>query len=267
MKKPIKLLVVLAMILSVVFASGCSKGNSTNEQKSPLSSQPTTKKETETTVKPTEKATEKPTEEATEVPTEKPTEKTTEASKPKEYTAEELLKKTVPEILEIFNDDIIVEYNGPHSHFGSSTGSLCFYNFDILPGFVFCPKGATEDIASHQESITDSDLSVIKHSIIVYHYEDLQFVAMMNDAKMNDEISAGMTYNEISTVTGNYATSPPAGQGLITQNLTDFCKGATNASITYETSNEAMKHMSNDGYDSDYLKQENPKAMYIIAYR
>ncbi len=200
-------------------------------------------------------------------PTENPTEVPTEAPQAKKYTAEELLTKTVPEILEIFNDDIIVEYNGTHSHFGSSTGSLCFYNFDILPGFVFCPKGATEDIASHQGPITESDLSVIKHSIIVYHYEDLQFVAMMDDAKMNDEISAGMTYNEISAVTGNYATRPPAGQGLITQELTAFCDGAANASVTYETSNEAMKHMSNDGYDQDYLKQENPKAMYIIAYR
>ena len=46
-----------------------------------------------------------------------------------------------------------------------------------------------------------------------------------------------------------------------------FCKNAANASVTYETSNEAMQHMSNDGYDVDFLKQENPKAMYMIAYK
>ena len=67
--------------------------------------------------------------------------------------------------------------------------------------------------------------------------------------------------------TGNYATNPPAGQGLITQNLSAFCPNARRASVTYETSREAFNHVDNKtGYDVEFLKQENPKVSYIIAY-
>ena len=254
--KKIICLVVVMVLFSVVFA-GC-KSNSNSDSAYKKAKEATTASQTEEPT--TAKATEKPTEKATEAPTEKPTEAPTEAPKPKEYTAEDLLKKSVSEILDLLNNNITVEVNGSHSHFGSSTGMPCFFNFDKLPGFVFCPKNVRFDPSN-------IDLDDLKDSILSGDYSELLFIAVCDGAKLNNEIDSGMNYNDISGITGNYATLPPAGQGLITQNLTDFCDSAANVSVTYETSNEAMKHMSNDGYDLDYLKQENPKAMYIIAYR
>ena len=255
MKKIICLIVVM-VLFSAVFAGCRTKSNSDSVYKK--AREATTASQTEEPT--TAKATEKPTEKQTVPPTEKPTEAPTEAPKPKEYTAEELLKKSVPEILAILDYDIIVECNGTNSNYGGSTDSICFYNFTKLPGFVFSPKGVV-----YQP--TETDLNDVKNDILSDKYEDLSFIAIKGNAKVNDLFSADMTYNEISSKTGNYSTQPPAGQGLITQNLSDYCNNCKLALVTYETSREAIKHMSDDGYDSDYLKQENPKTMYIIAYR
>ena len=54
---------------------------------------------------------------------------------------------------------------------------------------------------------------------------------------------------------------------MITQNLSAFCPNARSVSVTYETSREAFNHVDNKtGYDVEFLKQENPKVSYIIAY-
>ena len=226
------------------YCAGCGTGGAPSEASSQASessrveetikTEPTTQKDTGCSLPPCEPSTAKPTDPP---PTVKPTE-------PLPSTMEELLTMSVPEILELLDYDITVEYNAEHSHYGSSTGSICFYNFDKLPGFVFNPKG------------------------IAYNntYPKLSFVVATDGAKMNDSISSAMTYNELSAVTGNYATNPPAGQGLITQNLSAFCANARSASVTYETSSEALQHMDKTGCDVEFLKQENPKVSYIIAY-
>ena len=258
MKSKIKAFAALSLASIMIMLAGCSGESNNSQPTSELVTHDATQKPTATTSVPTTDA--QTTEKLTEVVTEKPAEPTTEAPKEKEYTAEELLTKSVSEVVEILNDDITVEYNGSHSFFGSSTGSLCFYNFDILPGFVFSPKGVIY-------YPNETELNDVKSDILAGKYDTLSFIAVIDGANLCEEISADLTYNEISSITGNYATRPPAGQGLITQDLTVFCKNAANASVTYETSNEAMQHMSNDGYDVDFLKQENPKAMYMIAYK
>jgi hypothetical protein len=180
-----------------------------------------------------------------------------EPSKIKEYTAEELLKKSVPEILELMNNDITVERGGAYSTFGSDpSGTVCFYNFDVLPGFVFCPRGAD----------AENDLSVAERNIINGEYDSLSFIVMVNSAKLNGEISADMSYNEISEITGSYSTSSPAGQGNITQDLTRFCDNAKYAYVTYETSDDAKNHMSQNGFDEEFLKQEDPNVRFIIVF-
>ncbi|SCX07355.1 hypothetical protein SAMN02910436_00530 [Ruminococcaceae bacterium P7] len=262
MKSKIKALAVLSLAAMMIFSAGCSGGTNGVATTSQPQTQAATQKQIATTAAPTTKApaTQKPTEPVTVKPTEPVTKKQTEAPaeapKAAEYTAEELLTKNVPEILEILNFEITVENNGSRSHFGSSTGMPCFYNFEKLPGFVFCPANGVY-----------KDASSFEYDILSGKYINLLFIAVMDDAKLNDDISAYMTYNEISKCTGSYATLPPAGQGLITQDLTAACKNASNASVTYETSDEAIQHMSDDGYDVKYLKQENPRAEYIIAYK
>lgn len=249
-----KALFALVFIIVALIATGCSNGGNSSLVISDSITQ------VETTVEPTTEiltsevtTTTKP----TEPPTEKPTEPSTEAPKPKEYTAEELLSKSVPEILEIIGNEINVDIRG---YGGSSTGSICFYNLDKLPGFVFSPQG----LIYYPD---ETDLNDVKNDILSGDYETLSFIAVIDNGKVNDLFSANMTYNEISGVTGNYSTQPPAGQGLIKQDLSAFCNNCSHATVTYETSSEAMKHMdSKTGYDPAFLKQENPKVDNITVY-
>lgn len=254
-----KIFVAFSLVFMIATASGCSGGKNVSQQSS--ETMPATTKQIETTAKTTEaqteKTTEKPTEKPTEVPTEKHTDPPTEAPKHYEYTVEELLLKSVPEILEITGNDITVEVMG---YGGSSTGSICFYNHDKLPGFVFSAKGTIYNP-------TETDLDDVKKDILSGDYVTLSFVTAIKTGKVNDLFSADMTYNEVSGITGVYSTQPPAGQGLIKQDLTAFCNNCSHAAVTYETSSEAMKHMdSRTGYDPEYLKQENPKVDNITAY-
>ena len=260
MNKIVKIAAAASAVVLMTACAGCGTGGAPSEASSQASessrveetikTEPTTQKDTRCSLPPYEPSTVKPTDPP---PTVKPTE-------PLPSTMEELLTMSVPEILELLDYDITVEYNAEHSHYGSSTGSICFYNFDKLPGFVFNPKG----IAYNPSSI---DLDKIKADILANTYPKLSFVVATDGAKMNDSISSAMTYNELSAVTNNYATNPPAGQGLITQNLSAFCANARSASVTYEMSMEALNHVDNKtGYDVEFLKQENPKVSYIIAY-
>ena len=260
MKKIVKIAAAASAVVLMAACAGCGTGSAPSEASSQASessrveetikTEPTTQKDTRCTlptyVTPTAKPTDPP-------PTAKPTD-------PLPSTIEELLTMSVPEILELLDYDITVESNAEHSYYGGSTGSICFYNFDRLPGFVFSPNGVLYNPAG-------TDLDKIKADILANTYPKLSFVVATDGAKMNDSISSAMTYNEISAVTGNYATNPPAGQGLITQNLSAFCPNARFASVTYETSREAFNHVDNKiGYDVEFLKQEDPKVSYIIAY-
>ena len=260
MKKIVKIAAAASAVVLMAACAGCGTGGAPSEASSQASessrveettkTEPTTQKDTRCTlptyVTPTAKPTDPPS-------TAKPTE-------PLPSTIEELLTMSVPEILELLDYDITVESNAEHSFYGGSTGSICFYNFDRLPGFVFSPNGVLYNPAG-------TDLDKIKADILANTYPKLSFVVATDGAKMNDSISSAMTYNEISAVTGNYATNPPAGQGLITQNLSAFCPNARSVSVTYETSKEAFNHVDNKiGYDVEFLKQEDPKVSYIIAY-
>ena len=260
MNKIVKIAAAASAVVLMTACAGCGTGGAPSEASSQASessrveettkTEPTTQKDTRCTlptyVTPTAKPTDPP-------PTVKPTE-------PLPSTMEELLTMSVPEILELLDYDITVESNAEHSYYGGSTGSICFYNFDRLPGFVFSPNGVLYNPVG-------TDLDKIKADILANTYPKLSFVVAIDGAKMNDSISSAITYNEISAVTGNYATNPPAGQGLITQNLSAFCPNARLVSVTYETSREAFNHVDKKtGYDVEFLKQENPKVSYIIAY-
>ena len=251
MNKIVKIAAAASAVVLMAACAGCGTGGAPSE----ASSQASESSRVEETIK-TEPTTQKDTRctlPTYVTPTAKPTD-------PLPSTIEELLTMSVPEILELLDYDITVESNAEHSYYGGSTGSICFYNFDKLPGFVFSPNGVLYNPVG-------TDLDKIKADILANTYPKLSFVVATDGAKMNDSISSAMTYNELSAVTGNYATNPPAGQGLITQNLSAFCPNARSVSVTYETSREAFNHVDNKiGYDVEFLKQENPKVSYIIAY-
>lgn len=231
MKRLIALLMVFGMMFII---SAC--GNKTDTIK------PTT---TQSTTDQTEKSTEKPTEKSTEKPTEAP----------KQYTGEELLVKTVPEILELMDYEITVEWKGYEG-----SGMLGFYNNDKLPGFVFCPNTPFdyEDVKN--------DLETVKKRILDKEFADLTFIVMTDGAKLNDSISSDMSYQQISEAIGSYELQPPTGEGNIKQDLTTHISNTSSARVTYQTSKDAMKHSGPEGFDVEYVKQENPKAEFIQAY-
>lgn len=254
MKKTIQSIIAVSAASVMVLLTGCASGIKINESTVVSGTAATTVETTkdETTTQATEMSTK-----ASATPSTAPsTALPTDPPVPKEYTAEELLTKSVPEILEIVGYTINVQVSGYGS---SSTGSFCFYNSDILPGFMFCPNTA-------MHTPDNTELSEIKQNILSGDYETLSFIAVIDNGKVNDLFSADMTYNEISGITGNYSTRPPAGQGMIRQDLTEFCGNCSQAVVTYETSKEAMKHADKTGYDPEYLKQENPKAENITLY-
>ena len=187
MNKIVKIAAAASAVVLMTACAGCGTGGAPSEASSQASessrveetikTEPTTQKDTGCSLPPCEPSTAKPTDPP---PTVKPTE-------PLPSTMEELLTMSVPEILELLDYDITVESNAEHSYYGGSTGSICFYNFDRLPGFVFSPNGVLYNPAG-------TDLDKIKADILANTYPKLSFVVATDGAKMNDSISSATNY-------------------------------------------------------------------------
>lgn len=105
--------------------------------------------------------------------TEKPTEKSTEnPTETKTYTAVELAGKSLDEIKSIMGGNYKSEHIQLSNAF-SSDGTSYVYNYDVLPGFAF----ETYD-------------------------NDYRGISIMDGAKLNDQISSDMTYNQIADIIG-----------------------------------------------------------------
>ena len=183
-------------------------------------------------------------------------------TKAEEYTLEELLTKSVPEILGIMDNDITVERNSFDKHFyGGVDGAIIFYNNAKLPGFIFSPN----DSYFYSSTV---ELDDAKERILSGKSDKLSFVVAKNGAKATDELSSDMTYNEVCGVTGIYSINPPAGVGQMHQNITSYFRNADDSFVYYETSREAFMRSVNTGrYDEEFAKQENPKVDYIICFK
>ena len=134
------------------------------------------------------------------------------------YTAMQLINKSLDEIKEIMGGD----YDSEHiqlSNAFSSNGAPYIYNYTALPGFAF----ATND-------------------------NDYYGISIMDGAKLNDEISSDMTYNQIADIIGDHDAFR-VGRGL-----------------------DINFNFKIDGYDvvfcfveNDYIRNNNPELTVPIS--
>ena len=229
MKKVIAFLVIVYMVIAL---TACGTDNSVVE---------TTKDQA--TIAPTEKATEVnvETEPETEPETVPSTEaKTTVSDSESEiislpyisnYTAADLINYSIPEIVALMGYDFDIELCGERLVYYTS-GGLCFYNDDTLPGFAFFIDEAEGDISRINENgeINDESYAKIKENILSGKYEDYDFFCIYGGAKYNDEITSDMRYVELSEILGSYELSPIIGSNAMRQPI-DFYPPA---SVYYE---------------------------------
>ncbi len=162
--------------------------------------------------------------------TEKPTEIETEPET-KEYTAVELASKNLDEIKTIMGDNYKSEHVQLSNAF-SSSGTPYIYNYDVLPGFAF----ATDE-------------------------EDYYGISIMDGAKLNDQISSDMTYNQIADIIGDMEG------GLVGQENNIACSNVVdgyNVTFCFIENDYIRNNKASGGkISSDVLKGGDPELQSI----
>lgn len=185
-----------AFVLLVLFVSlvGCNQvDNATDYSKSTIEAKTTVQSafETSKTVTPT-----------TITPTTTPVKR--------EYTAEELSEKTVPEIIDIMGGEFSFEQTRDLIWY--SGGGFYIHNEDVLPGFVFYIDEAQIDYQKLEASEGEEKANAqIRENLKSGKYNTISFIAMYDSAKLNDSISADMNYQQFIATYGYAPTGaiPP----------------------------------------------------------
>lgn len=123
------------------------------------------------------------------------------------YTAVDLAKMPLSEIIELMGGGFMIEYEGSHLiHYTS--GGLCIYNDKTLPGFAFFVKPA--EGYSYDDLPDPSNLIDSKNAILQGEYQ-LDFLSAYGSARFDNVYSADMTYNEVVATRGSNEILPMAG--------------------------------------------------------
>lgn len=231
MKKALCFLLSVVVMLTFVLA-GCGNTDSEKgEEKSTTSS--------EATEKATEAVTESP---ETEAPaTEAPATSAPETeSSDHEYTGIELADMNLKDIIAIMGGEYETIHDLVTPAFSSEPIDY-IHNDTALPGFYFDCYGAPEDFDTNGFGI-----------------------ALKDSAKLNDTISADMTYNELAAVIGDFDVQAVGGAwSLVYYTTVDGC----GVSFIIEP-NEYLYQNATEGQliTSDMLKEANPN-LNSIALR
>lgn len=204
----------------------------------------------------------------TEVSTEKPTEIETEP-KTKEYTALELADKSLAEIIDIMGGDFNVEYGVEHLIYYTSPAP-CIYNDSTLPGFAFFVK-PREDIDLEELSSPEGNLNDVKTDIITGKYDSFYFMGVYDNAKYDENISADMTYKEVSEVLNSYELEPLIASSALRQKLCYNGMEFTDNQVQYQFA-EVQRHKKQtdngifDYPDIESAKKLNPNIKGIVVF-
>ena len=194
-------------------------------------------------------------------PKDKPAEKSTPdkiTTAPHEYTALELMDKSLAEITEIMGDDYTINNDNDYSFaFGSGGGTYYIVNENTLPGIAVHPSfnsGFYDDM--------NNDIDV-REQIKKGSY-DYNGIAVYGSRKLNENISADMTYNELAAQIGDFEMHGAGQQTLFfTTNIKSY--DVTFVITTYD--NEELGARLKDGkVSSADLKEINP-TLHDIAVR
>ena len=121
------------------------------------------------------------------------------------YTAVDLIDKSIPEIIELMGDEFEVS--------SSSQREINFSNNDVFPGMTFWID--SNDYSNKSIEIKNNDIYVdgqsVKTDLKSGKYK-LSDIGVRSEGKINSDLNAGMTYNEIADIIGDFsveASRPP----------------------------------------------------------
>ena len=240
---------LITLFIVCVLLCSC---NSSNHLSSEISSiQSSTKQSEETTILP-----------------ESSTEPTTEPET-REYTALELADKSLAEIIDIMGGDFEIEYNGKHLIYYTS-GGLCIYNDETLPGFAFFVK-PRDDIDREELSSPEGNLDDVKTDILSCKYDGFYFMGVYDKAKYDDNISADMTYKEVSEVLNTYELEPIVASSSLRQKLCYDGQESTDNQVQYQYV-EVQTYQKQTEYgvftapNVESAKEKNPSIKGIVVF-
>ena len=170
-----------------------------------------------------------------------------------EYKAEDLIDKSISEIIDIMGGDFEVEYGGDKLVYYTSP-TVIMYNDNTLPGFAFY---IDEAVADYEKGAN------VKENIKKGVYKQYAFLALLDNAKLNDNINAGMKYNDLTPTLGEFDCGGIAGA----ENYSYYTDTVGKQTIYIFTADETLTSSYNGGdIKKDWLKEHNPKLSAIIVY-
>lgn len=189
-----------------------------------------------------------------------------------DHTAAELINYNVPELVAIMGNDFDVELCGKRLVYYTS-GGLCFYNDETLPGYAFFIDEAEGDISRLMEAGKSDEeaYAEIKENIFSRKYEDYDFFCIYGGARYNAEITSDMHYVELSEILGGYDLAPIVRSMAMRQPI----KLVPPATIYYESvygtvsyeNVEISEEEHYDYYNVDEAKAVNPQAVKIAVIK
>lgn len=170
-----------------------------------------------------------------------------------EYTARDFVDKSLTEIIEIMGGDFEIEFGGEKLVYYTSP-TVIMYNDDTLPGFAFY---IDEAILDFQEGID------VKEKIRSGNYSGYTFCALLEKAKLTDNINANMNYNDLSTVIGEFDCGGLSGTGHYS-----YCTDTVGKETVYlfEAEDDLISGYNGGDIKNNWLKEHNPKLFAIIVY-
>ena len=180
----------------------------------------------------------------------------------REYTAEELSEKTVPEIIDIMCGEF--NFDKSKGLIWYSDGGFYIYNDDKLPGFVFYIDEAQNDYQSLKDTEAEETANKqIREYLTSGKYKTISFIAMYGSAKLNDSISADMNYQQFIAAYGYAPTGAIPPNERVGHILRYDKERIKTVQVYYNYS--GTKRSSTEKEDDDEMNAVNPDIYAIVA--
>lgn len=179
---------------------------------------------------------------------------TTEA--PHEYTALELIDKDLNEIIGLMNNEFTVEQNNISVGFGSDGMALMVIGKNDLPGLAFC---LSYESGSYLDITNGVDVEEKVRQGNCQH----RGIAVYGSGKLNEKISADMTYNELAAELGEFDTNAVGQETLVYSTEVDGYTVSffwTSDGLPYGNVSAAQMAEVNPKLNSIAIKNDNPSS-------
>lgn len=188
--------------------------------------------------------------------TEKETDSNTDTDVPvkKTYTAAELVNKSLQEIVNIMGGEYDIAGN---------FGNVYISNYDILPGMKFHTTATIADTA-YYSTATSAEEDKIRASIKNGDVS-LEFILLDFDAKLDDNISTNMKYNDLTKYFGEFSCQVGGNVLLIAGVVEDVHYSLNKATIFFKDDGLDIS-AGNGEISAETLKSVNPEIAQIIVY-